>query len=82
MTGRLSFEKTGDGSVCILFAVGGREDVNELTLKMMEMGFDVLYEPANRLGRYESCVLCSESTGMKIVACQEGAEPEISRIMP
>lgn len=71
MEGRVSVEKDRYGSVFIVIAVKRRENVNALTLDMMEMGLDVLYEPRSVCGRYESCVLCSEKTGIKIVACQE-----------
>jgi len=35
---------------------------------MIGMGMDVLYEPRIVSGRYESCVICSEKIGIKIVA--------------
>ncbi len=67
----MSIEKGRDGFVFIVFAVKQKNDVNELTLDMIENGLEPLYEPRNIHGRYESCILCNEKIGIKIVACQE-----------
>lgn len=66
--GKMSIEKGKDGFIFIVFAVKQKNDVNELTLDMIEMGLEPLYEPRNKLGRYESCILCNEKIGIKIVA--------------
>lgn len=71
MEGKLSVEMDKDGFVFLVVAVKQREDVNGLTVDMIGMGLDVLYEPKVMSGRYESCVICNEKTGIKIVACQE-----------
>ncbi len=68
MDGRLSIEKREDGLTFIIFAVNRKEDVDGLTLDMIDMGLDALYEPGCRSGRYESCVICNEKTGIKMVA--------------
>lgn len=71
MEGKISIEKGKDGFVFIVFAVKQKNDVNQLTLDMIENGLEPLYEPRNMCGSYESCVICNEKTGIKIVACQE-----------
>ena len=45
MDGRLSIEKREDGLTFIIFAVNRKEDVDGLTLDMIDMGLDALYEP-------------------------------------
>lgn len=71
MEGKISIEKGKDGFIFIVFAVKQKNDVNELTLDMVGMGLDALYEPRNMPERYESCVICNEKIGIKIVAYQE-----------
>lgn len=66
MEGKLSVEKGKDGFIFVEFAVDRKEDVNALTLDMIGMGLDVLYEPKNMSEKYESCVLCNEKIGIKI----------------
>ena len=68
MEGKIFIEERKDGLGYIVFDVRQRKDVNGLTLDMMGMGMDVLYEPRIVSGRYESCVICSEKIGIKIVA--------------
>lgn len=48
-----------------------KRDVNGLTLDMIGLGLDALYEPRIVSGRYESCVICSEKIGIKIAAYQQ-----------
>ena len=38
---------------------------------MIGMGLDVLYEPKRVFERYESCVLCNEKIGIKMITYQE-----------
>lgn len=71
MEGKMFIEEGNDGFVFLVFAVKQKNDVNKLTLDMMGVGLEPLYEPQNMPGRYESCVICNEKTGIKIVACQE-----------
>lgn len=71
MDGKLSFEREKNGTSLIVLVVERKEDVNEMTLDMVEAGLDVLYEPRSRDGRYESCVICNEKTGIKMIAYQE-----------
>ncbi len=71
MEGKLSVEKGKDGFMFIVFTVKQREDVNGLTLDMIGMGLDVLYEPKRVFERYESCVLCNEKIGIKMITYQE-----------
>ncbi len=71
MEGKISIEKGKDGFIFIVFAVKQKNDVNELTLDMMGVGLEPLYEPRNVSGRYESCVICNEKIGIKIIAYQE-----------
>lgn len=68
MGGEISIEKGEDGFVFIVLAVEQMEDVNGLALDMVDAGLYMLWEPGNRHGRYESCVICNEETGIKIVA--------------
>ena len=68
MEGKIFTEEGKDGLGYIVFDVRQRKDVNGLTLDMIGMGMDVLYEPRIVSGRYESCVICSEKIGIKIVA--------------
>ena len=68
MKGKIFIEEGKDGFLYIVFDVRQRKDVNGLTLDMIGMGMDVLYEPRIVSGRYESCVICSEKIGIKIVA--------------
>ena len=68
MEGKIFIEEGKDGLGDIVFDVRQRKDVNGLTLDMIGMGMDVLYEPRIVSGRYESCVICSEKIGIKIVA--------------
>ena len=68
MEGKISIQKASDGFLFIVLTVKRREDVNELTLNMIEMGLDALYEPRMVSGRYESCILYNEKAGIKIVA--------------
>ena len=44
MKGKLSLEKRKDGFIFIVFSVESTEEVNALTVDMMETGLDVLYE--------------------------------------
>lgn len=71
MKGKLYVENGKDGFTFLVFVVERKEDVNGLTLDMIGMGLDVLYEPQNISGRYESCVLCNETVGIKMIAYQE-----------
>lgn len=66
MDGSFSIELKENGKVCIVFTVRDKCDVDMLTLDMMAYCDDVLYEPRNRNGSYESCLLCSEKIGIKI----------------
>ncbi|MCP1110766.1 hypothetical protein M2145_001169 [Lachnospiraceae bacterium PF1-21] len=66
MEGKLSFVKMEDGYTVAVFAVRCKTDVDELTLDMMETGLDVLYEPKNKDGRYES-YLIGNNMGFNIV---------------
>ena len=68
MEGKIFIEEGKDGLGYIVFDVRQRKDVDGLTLDMIGMGMDVLYEPRIVSGRYESCVICSEKIGIKIVA--------------
>ena len=70
MKGKIFIEEGKDGFWYIVLDVRQRKDVNGLTLDMIGMGMDVLYEPRIVSGRYESCVICSEKIGIKIVAYQ------------
>ena len=72
MKGKLSLEKRKDGFIFIVFSVESTEEVNTLTVDMMETGLDVLYEPKSTDGIYESCFLCAEESGLKIRACLPG----------
>ncbi|MCM1126014.1 MAG: hypothetical protein NC429_06025 [Lachnospiraceae bacterium] len=60
-------DKMTDSPVIITVEAPGKEAVNELTLGMIEMGFDVLYEPRKNAETYESCVICEEKLYIKIV---------------
>ena len=60
MKGMLSVETEKDGFVLIRFLAEQKEAVDILTLDMIEKGFDVLYEPRNTDGCYESCIICGE----------------------
>lgn len=71
MEGKMFVEKGQDGFIYIVFAVKQKNDVNKLTLDMVGVGLEPLYEPRNMPGRYESCVICNEKIGIKIFACQE-----------
>lgn len=71
MNGKLYVEKSKDGFTFLVFVVERKEDVNGLTLDMIGMGLDVLYEPQSIANRYESCVLCNETVGIKMIAYQE-----------
>lgn len=64
---KIFIEEGKDEFLYIVFAVKQKKNVNGLTLDMIEMGLDALYEPGIVSERYESCVKCSE----KIVACQQ-----------
>lgn len=71
MTGAVfSVEKREDGSSSLVLTVKRKDQVIGLTLDLIDAGFDVLYEPGSRNGGYESCVLCNEKTGIRIVACE------------
>ena len=67
MEGKIFIEEGKDGFLCIVFVVKQKSDVNGLTLDMIGLGLDALYEPRIVSGRYESCVICSD----KIVAYQQ-----------
>ncbi len=71
MNGTLSIEKEKNGLILIEFTVERKEDVNRLTLDLIGMGLDALYEPRNVAGRYESCIICNETTGIKMIASQK-----------
>lgn len=71
MAGKMFIEKGKDGFIFIVFAVKQKNDVNELTLDMIGEGLEPLYEPRNMHGRYESCIICNEKIGIKIVVYQE-----------
>ncbi len=60
MKGTISVEAEKNGFVLIKFAAAQKETVDALTLDLIAKGFDVLYEPRNVDGRYESCILCGE----------------------
>lgn len=66
MKGKLSVEKGKNGFVFVEFTVERKEDVNALTLDMIGMGLDVMYEPKYVSEKYESCVLCNEKIGIII----------------
>ena len=71
MEGKIFIEEGKAGFLCIVFVVKQKSDVNGLTLDMIGLGLDALYEPRIVSGRYESCVICSEKIGVKIVAYQQ-----------
>ena len=71
MKGMLSLEKRKDGFIFIVFSVESTEEVNALTIDMIETGLDVLYAPKNIGGMYESCFVCTEESGLKIRACPD-----------
>ena len=71
MEGKIFIEEGTAGFLCIVFVVKQKSDVNGLTLDMIGLGLDALYEPRIVSGRYESCVICSEKIGVKIVAYQQ-----------
>ena len=56
MEGKIFIEEGKDGFLCIVFAVKQKRDVNVLTLDMIGLGLDALYEPRIISGRYESCI--------------------------
>ncbi|MFT3982904.1 MAG: hypothetical protein QM697_03270 [Lachnospiraceae bacterium] len=66
MEGSFSIELKENGGVFIVFTVVDKDDVDILTLDIMTYCEDVLYEPRNRNGRYESCLLCNEKISIKI----------------
>lgn len=68
MSGKFSIESEQDGKLNIVLTVPDKCDVDILMLHMMTYCFDVLYEPGNRNGNYESCLLCNEKIGIKIRA--------------
>lgn len=71
MEGKISIEKGKDGFLFIVFAVKHKDAVNQLTLDLIGMGLDALYEPKFVPERYESCVICNEKISIKIVAYQQ-----------
>ena len=66
MKSNLSVERDKDGFTVIQISVDQKESVDDLTLEMIDEGLDILYEPGNRNGRYESCLICSETLGIRI----------------
>lgn len=46
----------------------GKEEVNAVSIDIMELGFDMLYEPRSRAAVYESCAVCGENLFIKVVA--------------
>ena len=75
MQEKIFIEEGKDGFLCIVFVVKQKSDVNGLTLDMIGLGLDALYEPRIVSGRYESCIY-SEKIGIKIVAYQKYKEKE------
>ncbi|MDD2957435.1 MAG: hypothetical protein PHR92_02755 [Lachnospiraceae bacterium] len=66
MNGAFAIESNENGELNILFKVTDKCDVDMLTLEMMSHCDDVLYEPGDRNGSYESCLLCNEKISIKI----------------